>query len=251
PAKCGFYRLNVKLANAGAPLANAGPDQDLRDDNTNGTEIVTLNGAGSMDPDGDTLTYSWSTNGVEFATGPSPSVVLPVGTHLIRLTVRDGVHGSDTDTVKIYIERVYAYGPPGLKYDYYEVSGTSVPNFDSLTPVTSGTTDNFGIDVRERDSNYALRFRGMIEISSAGSYTFYTTSDDGSLLWIGSTLVVNNDGGHGMQERSGTITLQAGLHPITVGFAQGGGGHGLEVRYEAPGITKALIPDDVLFQGTD
>ena len=47
---------------------------------------------------------------------------------------------------------------------------------------------------------------------------FSTTSDDGSKLWVGGTLVVNNDGLHGPAKRSGPIHLQPGYYPITVTF---------------------------------
>ena len=48
----------------------------------------------------------------------------------------------------------------------------------------------------------------------------------GSKLWIGPQLVVENDGLHGMQERTGSIGLQAGKHAITIGFFERGGGAG-------------------------
>ncbi|MFC1462915.1 PA14 domain-containing protein, partial [Verrucomicrobiota bacterium] len=88
---------------------------------------------------------------------------------------------------------------------------------------------------------------GVIEITAAGDYTFYTTSDDGSRLYIEDSMIVDNDGAHGMQERSGVVTLSVGKHPIRVDFFQGGGGHGLEVRYAGPGIAKQLIPNAVLY----
>ena len=39
------------------------------------------------------------------------------------------------------------------------------------------------------------------------SVTFYTSSDDGSRLWIDGTPVVDNDGIHPPIERSGSIAL--------------------------------------------
>jgi hypothetical protein len=80
-------------------------------------------------------------------------------------------------------------------------------------------------------------------VPTDGTYTFYTRSDDGSQLLIGNTLVVNNDGLHGPEERSGSIGLKAGKHAITVTyFDHAGEGDLLSVSYAGPGISKRAIP---------
>lgn len=131
----------------------------------------------------------------------------------------------------------------GLDYSYYEGSWNNLPDFTTLTPVKTGTATNPSLSVRNRDSNYGIRYTGYISVPSDGIYTFYTTSDDGSKLLIGSTEVVNNDGLHADQERSGTIGLKAGLHAISVLFLQGGGGQTLIASYSGPNLGKQVIPD--------
>jgi hypothetical protein len=49
------------------------------------------------DPDDDDLTYAWSENGQPIATGPTPTVNLPLGTHLIDLVVNDGQERSSAN----------------------------------------------------------------------------------------------------------------------------------------------------------
>ena len=61
-----------------------------------------------------------------------------------------------------------------------------------------------------------------MNIPTDGGYTFYTNSDEGSQFWIGSTLVVDNDGPHPMRERSGTIGLKAGYHAIRTTYSNVG-----------------------------
>ncbi|MBX3241125.1 MAG: fibronectin type III domain-containing protein [Chitinophagaceae bacterium] len=139
----------------------------------------------------------------------------------------------------------------GVDYAYYENTGLSnLPNFDNLTPKKTGRVSTFGLGMQDRGDDFQLKFSGYINITTAGNYTFYTTSDDGSKLYIGAfneaNRVVNNDGLHGSQERSGTRNLSVGLHPIFVTFFEAGGGEVLEVRYAGPGISKRLIPASVL-----
>ena len=50
------------------------------------------------------------------------------------------------------------------------------------------------LDVRERDTHFSLRFNGRIDGPQDGVYTFGTTSNDGSMLYIGDDLIVENDG---------------------------------------------------------
>lgn len=82
------------------PTANAGPDQ--RVECTGGRTSVTLNGTGSSDPDGDTLTYSWSGD-LGTASGPMPSFSCALGTFNMTLTVNDGKGGTSSDGVYISV----------------------------------------------------------------------------------------------------------------------------------------------------
>ncbi len=106
--------------------------------------------------------------------------------------------------------------------------------------------DNFSLAPRNRNDYFAFQFTGYVQIPTTGQYTFYTASDDGSQLSIGSTLVVNNNGLHAEEERSGTINLAAGKHAITVTFFEKAGGEVLACRWSGPGIGKQAIPNSVL-----
>ena len=104
--------------------------------------------------------------------------------------------------------------------------------------------------MRKPGDNYAIRYHGYLRVPTNGMYTFYTTSDDGSKLAIGSEEVVDNDGVHGTQERSGQIALKSGLHPCTVTFFQGTGGASLGAAWQAPGLEKGTIPSSAWFRRT-
>ena len=95
--------------------------------------------------------------------------------------------------------------------------------------------------------HYAFKYEGNINIPATGSYTFYTTSDDGSKLYIdgfnASNVVVNNDFFQAPTERSGTINLTKGVHPIYITFFQKEGGAAMSAAYQSSTITKQNIPD--------
>ncbi|HEY4290873.1 MAG TPA: PA14 domain-containing protein, partial [Puia sp.] len=122
----------------------------------------------------------------------------------------------------------------GLTYSYYTTQNAwnVLPAFSTLTPVMTGNMPNVSIANATQASNYGYVWTGYIRIPVAGSYTFATSSDDGSAMWFNtltpgsiSTATVNNDGAHGTQQIISTaMTLQPGVYPVCYEFFQAGGG---------------------------
>ena len=123
-----------------------------------------------------------------------------------------------------------------------------LPDFNELEPISWGVVPSFGLFVQGKVSDYfGLKFTGFVEVPADGLYTFSTRSDDGTKLYIGDDLVVDNDGLHGAIGAAGLIRLAKGLHPITVTFFEHAGEQSLEVFYEGPEIAKRAIPPEALF----
>ncbi len=127
-----------------------------------------------------------------------------------------------------------------LTYNFYHGSWGKMPDFSKLEPKKTGVLANglFDISPRDRGDNFGFSFLGEINCPKDGKYNFTTSSDDGSLLLIDGKVVVNNDGIHGIQARSGSVILKAGKHAIEVRFFEKGGGEGLYVDWSGPGIKK-------------
>ncbi len=135
----------------------------------------------------------------------------------------------------------------GLTYHYYEGLWNQVPDFNTIPALDKGITATFDLSKRRRDERIGLKFEGIIKVPADGIYTFYTESNDGSKLFIGEKEVVNNDGPHGMEEKSGQIALKTGYHSIMVTYFQTMNKLGLIVRYQGPGVDKQEIPAGILF----
>ena len=137
---------------------------------------------------------------------------------------------------------------PGIMYGYFEGDWSTLPDFAFLSENKKDTVNNFIIDNPLSQDHFAFRFSGYIAIREKGSYKFYTSSDDGSQLYIGNRLVVENDGVHSVRERSGSVLLDSGLHYIEVRMFDAEGHDYLAVNYEGPWIPKQAIPDSLLFR---
>jgi len=137
---------------------------------------------------------------------------------------------------------------PGIVYNYYEGTWDNLPNFTSLTPVKTGSVSTVDIGVRLRDDNFAFKFEGFIDVPVDGKYNFYTSSDDGSMFYIGNDLVVNNDGLHGTIEKTGYMWLKKGKHKFTATMFEKGGDQTMNVSWDGPGISKQTIPASALYR---
>ena len=94
-------------------------------------------------------------------------------------------------------------------------------------------------------TNFSIVFTGKINITTAGSYTFPTITDDDSYLYVDGQLVSSDPGGHGLRSPNITpITLTAGTHNFQFFHSQGGGGWGYQLQYNGPdsGGTTISVP---------
>lgn len=135
---------------------------------------------------------------------------------------------------------------PGLRCDLHRGEWRQLPDFAALQPSSSSVATAVALPEQRPQDHFGLRFTGFIEVPADGIYTFSTTSDDGSQLRIGGRLVVDNDGLHGAIERSGSIGLRAGRHPIEVCYFELSGGEALSATWEGPGLERAAIPVSAL-----
>ena len=85
------------------PTAQAGADQTLTDEDNDGTEAISLDGTASSDERG-IANYSWKAGETQVATGVTPTVVLPVGSHTLTLIVTASSGLTSSDEVVIVIE---------------------------------------------------------------------------------------------------------------------------------------------------
>jgi len=112
------------------PIADAGNNQAVSPG-----ESVTLDGTGSSDPDGDTLTYEWIQTGgtdvdldddeTEIASFTAPD---EEDTLIFQLTVDDGRSGTDTDSVTVTVAEVVPERDPVLFVANF--GGDSIVSFE-------------------------------------------------------------------------------------------------------------------------
>jgi alpha-L-fucosidase len=136
---------------------------------------------------------------------------------------------------------------PGLKCRYYEGEAFQVSGIKDLSLINERVVQDFSINARKRDENFAFVYTGFIQILKDGIYTFYLSSNDGSRLYLNEDLFIDNDGPHGNKEVLNAMALHKGAYPLQLFYFQWGGGLNLNVSWEGPGFEKTAIPTSVLF----
>ncbi|MEK7833232.1 MAG: PA14 domain-containing protein, partial [Acidobacteriota bacterium] len=98
---------------------------------------IALDGSASSDPDGDALNYNWTDQGITIATTAVANIKLPVGTHLIALTVNDGKGGVNSTVAQSVTINAPAPPPAGLVID--SLSPSSGKKGATLTVFVNGS----------------------------------------------------------------------------------------------------------------
>jgi hypothetical protein len=123
--------------------------------------------------------------------------------------------------------------PGGLEGVVYHIPKNSkaIPDLRKIKPQGKIYVSTLNIPLRDftegfpgvtkRQEWFAIDYTGRFWIEKPGLYRFALTSDDGSKLYIDDQLVVDNDGIHPVDTKSGSVDLAGGIHKIRVQYFQG------------------------------
>ncbi len=90
---------------------------------------------------------------------------------------------------------------------------------------------------------FSARWTGWLHAPVSGTFTFYTSSDDGVRLWVNNQLLINNWTNHGVTENSGSISLTAGKkYDIKLEFYENTGAAVIKLSWAYSGQSKQIIP---------
>jgi uncharacterized repeat protein (TIGR01451 family) len=223
---------------------------------TAGTAIYyTLDGSdpGISVPSGGAILYTGPFTVNQHAQLRARAYATPLNGLASQLTVSNGFSPSFAPVV-----------PPGptqagLYYRYFHTTNATLflSDFDASQPPAPpqmrggvATVSHTITPARDRNDTFALIETGYLTVATAGMWTFFTSSDEGSQLYIHGKLVVQNDGMRGANvERSGQIFLEAGTHPIEVRYFERTGGEALTASWQGPAgnnPAKQTIPASAL-----
>ena len=133
------------------------------------------------------------------------------------------------------------------------------PGFDTPPTLTRvDPTVNFNWDVTNPaigigPDTYVVQWTGSVEPQFDETYTFYTTTDDGGMLWVNGQQLINEWADESPTTWSGQISLKAQQrYNITMDYYQDGGGAVAQLCWSSPSTgPMEIIPQSQLYPVTN
>jgi len=161
------------LANQ-APTANAGADISVTDNDDNGSEVISLSGSGS-DADG-MISFQWREGSTLLGNTANLTITLPVGTHVLTLTVTDNGGATSSDSLVVTI----AEPPSEIPLYVYDIRFESFWGYRRA--VFEIRTDSNGDN---QGSSADARAAGVAITVQFGGRTYSGTTDSSGIFRTG------------------------------------------------------------------
>ncbi|WP_265522348.1 family 16 glycoside hydrolase [Oerskovia flava] len=122
------------------------------------------------------------------------------------------------------------------------------PNVDKVMPTIDwNSPEHFGAS-----DNFISHVHANLHAPADGEYTFRVTNDDGALVYLNDTLLLENDGPNDSTSVEGTITLTEGTHDLRIEYYEGSFDERLTLAWKTPGSTTfEVVPTSALSTEAD
>ncbi len=242
--------LFTEIESSETLFANAGSDQTLVDLGDSGCVSVKLNGSRSLSWSSDIVSYVWSEDETQIATGENPEVDLTVGTHTITLTVTDKDGKTDSDDVFITLledSGIWLEAECGTVGTLWDIKSDENASNDHYVTVKTG---NNSTGSAPADAAGLISY--TFDVEEGGTHNLYARlicpSPNDDSFWI-----KMDNGSFAMWNNIPAPTWQ--WVNFTSGFSLSKGGHTLTIGYREDGalMDKLWITDiraDVIGEGS-
>ncbi len=178
------------------PIAKAGSNQSVIEG-----EMVTLDGSGSNDPDGEITAYVWKENATVLSKKASFDRTYSIGTHTITLTVtdNDGATKSDSVTVTVKSASSPTNNPPAA-----DAGSDKTVQVNHTVTISGSGSDSDGTIVsyqwKKKSNGYILANTKTFDFTPSGTKPktlVLTVTDDGGAKATDEMILTVTDGSDG------------------------------------------------------
>lgn len=127
---------------------------------------------------------------------------------------------------------------------YEDLTKSTLPILNGIAPAIHLPTSGVLGEITE---HFYMEFKGYIKANEKVNKTFRLISDDGSVLKLNGTEIIDNRGDHGAVAVDAKVGLEKGWNEFLLQFQQGGGGYGLSLQWSDDGEQFTVVPDSVFY----
>ena len=146
--------------------------------------------------------------------------------------------------------------PGGIEGSGDGITGTYFNGSNFETEVATRIDDNidFNWDIGSpmpgvNENRFSVRWTGQVQPRFSGTYTFYSTADNGAKLWVNDQLIIDNWIGLTGSTYSGTIDLVAGeKYNLKLEYYENSGTAGCKLEWASPMQSREAIPKSQLYK---
>ena len=170
-----------------------------------------------------------------------------------RVTATDALDRTTVSTrsFKFNVKTLALIRRGGLEAFYYDgvnFDAEKLRRIDPVIdfPVVADGNVNGDFDTGIGPDTFSVRWVGWFEATATGSYTFYTTSDDGQRFYVDGALVVDDWAIHTATTRSVVRSLTAGWHSVVYETFENLNSAVSRLEFSGPGQARQVIPSNLL-----
>jgi hypothetical protein len=213
---------------------------------------------------GQPILYQWQFNGADLLDKTNSSLAVPnvqvgnAGGYTVTVTNDFGSVTSVVAFLDVVPVGVSLGNGTGLRGDYFNVSSFATPappnaysNAPILTRLDGVINFDFGIGspapgVVSNDF-FTVIWSGQVLPLGAGTYSFFTTTDDGVRLWVAGQLLIDQWVAQPPTSVTNSIALGTNKADIVMEYFERGSGAVAKLSWFTTGVNPQIIPQSQLF----
>lgn len=241
------YAFAVKIPGFGAYVAR--PEVDIQYDAQTMRPIIKM----SCATPGAVIRYTTDgTTPTEKATAYTQPATLNEARTIRARAFVPGLLASREDSARVQLFTImpslsmFRQPDPGLRMQLVQLEKYSAKTLEYGSVLKNAVTQNLDMDPFCLQNKCGQIWKGYFYAPQTSGYQFVLESDDGSVLDLDGLRIVDHDGDHGMEAKSGYAYLQQGWHQLKVLYFNSGGGAGFKVTYAPVGGVQIPIPAQAL-----
>ncbi|MCC6461063.1 MAG: alpha-L-fucosidase [Saprospiraceae bacterium] len=241
------YAFAVKIPGFGAYVAR--PEVDIQYDAQTMRPIIKM----SCATPGAVIRYTTDgTTPTEKATAYTQPATLSEARTIRARAFVPGLLASREDSARVQLFTImpslsmFRQPDPGLRMQLVQLEKYSAKTLEYGSVLKNAVTQNLDMDPFCLQNKCGQIWKGYFYAPQTSGYQFVLESDDGSVLDLDGLRIVDHDGDHGMEAKSGYAYLQQGWHQLKVLYFNSGGGAGFKATYAPVGGVQIPIPAQAL-----